>query len=79
MWTSLGKVTEAQGRCPQCQEQRTPRLLRVIDGRDGTLLDRTLAEIGIPPWDILGGRLGLQQRFYEFQGDRGTMLGPLAP
>ena len=36
---------------------------------DRGLLDLTLGEIGIPPWDVLGGRAGMIQRFYEFRGD----------
>lgn len=75
--TSLGKVTEARGRCPQCGEPRTPRLVRVFDGRDPTLLDHRLGDIGIPPWDILGARAGERFQYYEFQGDRATVLGPL--
>lgn len=77
VFTSLGKVTEAQGRCPRCHEPRTPRLLRTLDGRDPSLQDRTLGAIGIPPWDVLGGRLGTVQRYYEFQGDRQAVLGAL--
>ena len=75
--SSLGKVNEGRGRCPRCGEHRTPRLYHTIDGRERSLADRTLAEIGVPPWDILGGRLGLDQRFYEFEGDRATVLGCL--
>ncbi len=32
----------------------------------------------MPPWDVLGGRAGMDQRFYEFSGDRNLVLGPLA-
>lgn len=78
VFASLGKVTEAQGRCPTCREHRTPRMFHAIDGKDRSLADRTLASLGIPPWDILGGRAGIEQRFYEFQGDRDTVLGCLA-
>jgi hypothetical protein len=42
------------------------------------VLDRTLGELGIPPWDVLCGRAGLDQRFYEFRGDAALVLGPLA-
>jgi adenylyltransferase/sulfurtransferase len=77
--SSLGKVTETQGWCPRCQEHRTPKIYHTIDGQMSFLADRTLAEIGIPAWDILAGRAGLQQRFYEFQGDRAAVLGSLAP
>jgi adenylyltransferase/sulfurtransferase len=79
MLSSLGKVTEAQGRCPRCQEHRAPRIFHTIDGSMPGLADRTLAEIGVPPWDVLAGRSGLTQRFYEFQGDREAVLGGLHP
>jgi adenylyltransferase/sulfurtransferase len=75
---SLGKVTEAQGRCPNCGEHRAPRLYHTLGGPDQTLADRTLVELGVPPWDILGGRLGLNQRYYELGGDRDVVLGPLS-
>jgi len=76
--TSLGKVTEAQGRCPRCGEPRAPRLYHTLDGQDPALADRSLAELGIPPWDILGGRLGRERCYYEFGGDRDDVLGTLA-
>jgi molybdopterin/thiamine biosynthesis adenylyltransferase len=78
VFASLGKVTEAQGRCPRCGQLRTPAMFHTIDGRGVDVLDLTLSEIGIPPWDVLGGRAGFHQRFYEFGGDRACVLGPLA-
>jgi hypothetical protein len=74
---SLGKVTVAQGRCPHCGGPRTPAFYHTIDAGRPALLDLTLAELGIPPWDVLGGRAGLDQRFYEFGGDRVLVLGAL--
>ncbi len=79
LYGSLGKVTEAKGLCPRCQEPRTPRLLRIIDGKDAGLLDRVLGTIGVPAWDILGGRVGESQHYFEFQGDREAVLRGLAP
>jgi hypothetical protein len=75
--SALSKVTEQQGRCPRCGADRTPLTFHTLDGRE-TFLDRTLAEIGVPPWDVLAGRNGIEQRFYEFAGDRDEVLGPLA-
>jgi adenylyltransferase/sulfurtransferase len=75
---SLGKVTEAQGRCPRCQAQRTPRFSHIIDDSDESLLDLNLGALGVPSWEILGGRSGMNARYYEFAGDRDAMLGPLA-
>ncbi len=75
---SLGKVTEAQGRCPQCGDHRTPQVYHTIDGTE-PFLDRTLSDIGVPPWDIVAGRRGVHQRFYEFAGDAPDVLGTLTP
>jgi hypothetical protein len=78
VFASLGKVTEAQGRCPRCHQPRAPAVFHTIDGRRTDLLDLTLGAIGVPPWDVLGGRAGMDQRFYELAGDRNLVLGPLA-
>jgi adenylyltransferase/sulfurtransferase len=75
---SLGKVTEAQGRCPRCQEHRAPKIYHTIDGSDRGLMDFTLGALGVPAWDIVGGRSGLRQHYYEFGGDREPVLGPLS-
>ncbi|MDR3636854.1 MAG: ThiF family adenylyltransferase [Isosphaeraceae bacterium] len=77
VYSSLGKVTEARGRCPRCGEPRAPRVFHVLDGHDRGLNDRTLGAIGVPPWDVLGGRAGLELRYYEFAGDRADVLGNL--
>ena len=77
MLASLGKVRESTGRCATCGEHRTPNVYHTI-GDCPELLDRTLAELGVPAWDILGGRSGMESRFYEFAGDRESVLGPLA-
>src|SRR5262245_51271681 len=78
LFDSLGKVSEDRGRCPRCGEPRAPTIYHTIDGIDRTRADRTLGELGVPPWDVLGGRAGLRQRFYEFAGDRPAVLGRLA-
>ena len=78
MLTSLSKVSQERGRCPDCGQHRVPKTFHTIDGRE-PFLDRTLGEIGVPPWDVLAGRRGLEQRFYEFAGDRREVLGPLEP
>ena len=75
---SLGKVTEAQGRCPRCNEHRVPHTFHTIDGSED-FFDRTIREIGVPAWDVLAGRRRLEQRFYEFREDSRDVLGELAP
>ena len=77
LFASLGKITEQHGRCPKCGDQRVPHLFHTLDGREG-LHQKTLAEIGVPPWDIVGARRGLKQVFFEFAGDRADVLRPIA-
>lgn len=74
VWSSLGKVTEASARCPRCDANRVPEMAHTLDA-NVSCVDRTLAEIGIPRWDVLAGRAGHEQRFYEFGGDRDWVLG----
>lgn len=78
LFASLGKVTESQGRCPTCGSHRTPKVYHTIGGSEA-FLDRTLAEVGVPRWDVVTGRQGMQQQFYEFAADAADVLGPLCP
>jgi molybdopterin/thiamine biosynthesis adenylyltransferase len=73
---SLGKVTETEGRCPKCGSPRVPHMYHTM--ADDTALDKTLHELGVPLWDVLTGRNGAEQRFYEFAGDRARVLGVLS-
>jgi adenylyltransferase/sulfurtransferase len=72
-FASLGKITEAEGLCPKCGEPCTPNMYHTI-GVDGPL-DKSLEELGVPMWDVLAGRNGDEQRFYEFSKDRQRVLG----
>jgi molybdopterin/thiamine biosynthesis adenylyltransferase len=76
-YTSLGKVTEVMGLCPSCGAPRAPNIYHTLSSQS-ELLDRTLGELGVPPWEILTGRQGIKQRHYEFAGDRRLVLGPLS-
>jgi molybdopterin/thiamine biosynthesis adenylyltransferase len=75
-FASLGKVTEADGLCPRCGAECTPNMYHTIG--DDFPLDKTLHELGVPLWDVLAGRCGMDERYYEFSGDRSSVLGPLA-
>lgn len=72
----LGKITESEARCPKCGRIRSYDSCHSVVGEE-SYLDMTLAEIGIPAFDIISGRLGTDQRFYELTGDRDDVLGAL--
>lgn len=74
-FASLGKVSEEIGRCPKCGEHRAPTMYHTLD--ETTTADKTLGELGVPRWDIVIGRCGMQLRCYEFAGDRAEVLGTM--
>ncbi len=79
-FTSLARVRESDGICPNCGEPRVPQTYHSIGrslGNADTLAEKTLAEIGVPSWDIVGGRVGLKRQYYELIGDRPAVLGEL--
>jgi adenylyltransferase/sulfurtransferase len=75
-FASLGKVTVAEGLCPQCGGACAPNMYHTLD--HDLPRDMTLHELGIPLWDVLVGRAGMEQLHYEFAGDRARVLGALA-
>lgn len=77
VFRSLGKVTEKEGRCPACRRMRAPRLLHTFGVEEGEPLDRTLAELGVPPFDVVTARSGEQSISYLLDGDAARVLGPL--
>lgn len=76
VFASLGRVTDAQGICPACQSPRVPRMYHTLSGTE-SFLDRPLGDLGVPAWDVVAARSGLECRFYEFSADAGAVLGPL--
>jgi len=73
---ALSAVSEDDARCA-CGARRAPRLYHSVSGRED-FLDRTFAELGVPPWDIVAGRAGETVVGYELSGDREAVLGELA-
>lgn len=74
---SLGKVTVAAATCPNCGEICDPLLTHRLDGSED-YLDKTLAELGLPPYDIVTGREGLTMKHYLLAADRTAALGSIA-
>jgi len=77
VFRSLGKISEREGRCPHCGELRDPQLTHAIYGEE-TYLDKTLAEIGLPPYDIVTGRDGTNMQHFLLAADRQEALGCMA-
>ncbi len=76
LFASLGKVTESMGRCDACGQPAAPVMYTTLRG-DEPFLHRTLAELGVPAWEILVARTGTSTRAYELAADRNEVLGEL--
>ena len=75
----LGTVRESQAACPGCGAHRVLDVAASIS-RDGSVdLARTPAELGLPAYDVIVARNGLERHeAWLFDGDAGAVLGPLA-
>jgi molybdopterin/thiamine biosynthesis adenylyltransferase len=61
-------VREDQLLCPRCGTEGTPTFVHSL-GPDSSLLKKTVREIGLPAWDIVWPRRGLQVVGLEVAGD----------
>lgn len=73
----LASVTESDSACPGCGERRAPELFHGLYG-DEDFLDLPLAGLGLPPWDVVFGRMGDRCLGFELGGDR-ERLFPITP
>jgi len=71
-----GKTTERESVCPDCGVARIPYIFHQIRG-DEPFLDKTFSEIGIPLFDIMVGRNGMEQFAFIFDDDASAVLGAL--
>jgi len=62
------KVSVQQGICPSCGGERVAELAYQISGTD-EYLDKTLADLQIPPLHIIPARSGTDYCFFELTGD----------
>jgi adenylyltransferase/sulfurtransferase len=78
LFTSLGRVRAERAFCPNCPgTRRNVVTFYRIRGTE-SFLDRTLAELGVPPFDILVARSGERMIGLELTADSHHVLGPLA-
>jgi molybdopterin/thiamine biosynthesis adenylyltransferase len=83
LFVSLGKVRSEKAICPNCPGVRREVKTFFQIGTDGGIsgrgfLDKTLAQIGVPPLDIVIARNGGEAIGFEMAADRKRVLGSLA-
>ncbi len=77
MFASLGKVPADKAWCPRCRQvRRDVETFFKIRGTE-TFLDRTLRDIGVPPFDIIIAQTSERRVGIELTGDAAEVLGPL--
>ena len=77
LFASLGRVSADKANCPHCPGvHREVVTFYKIRGNEA-FLGKTLAEIGVPPFDILIGRTRDRAIGFELTGDAAAVLGPL--
>ena len=77
LFASLGQVKAAKAFCPHCPQVRREVVTFYKISGDESFLDRTLANLGVPPFDILIARNGDRAIGLEMSGDASDVLGPL--
>ena len=77
---ALGAVEESDAACPECGAHRAVEFTSSVARGDTTDTSRTPADIGIPPFDVIVARQGLEtRRAWLFDGDAVRVLAPLTP
>jgi adenylyltransferase/sulfurtransferase len=78
LFASLGRVSADKAFCPTCKDiRREVKTFYKIDGKED-FLDLTLAQIGVPAFDIIVARCGPKAIGLELGADAGKVLGPLS-
>ncbi|MCA9973381.1 MAG: ThiF family adenylyltransferase [Anaerolineales bacterium] len=73
IFKKMARLYEETAVCPNCGTQRDMQLTHRITGAE-PFLDRTLAEMDIPPLAIVRGRGAAGSAYFELTGDRDTFL-----
>ena len=78
LFASLGKVKSNMANCPHCPDVRREVITFYKIRGNESFLDKTLAQIGVPPLDILIARTPDRAIGLELSSDADSVLGPLA-
>jgi molybdopterin/thiamine biosynthesis adenylyltransferase len=63
------RMRQAEAVCPNCRELARPELIHTVE-EDSPLVDRTLAELGVPPYDIVRVDGAAESGFFLLAADR---------
>jgi adenylyltransferase/sulfurtransferase len=69
----MARLYEDAAVCPHCGAKREMRLTHRITGEE-EFLDRTLAQVDVPPLGIIRARNGSERVYFELTGDKATFL-----
>ncbi len=69
----MARLYEDAAVCPNCGAKREMRLTHRITGEE-EFLDRTLAQVDVPPLGIIRARNGRERVYLELTGDKATFL-----
>ena len=67
------KVRQAEAICPTCREAGRPEIVSAVE-EDSPLAGRTLAELGVPAYDIVRVDGDAGSDFFLLAGDRAAAL-----
>lgn len=74
VFKQMARLYEQEALCPHCNGgRRDMRLTHRITGNEN-YLERTLAQIDVPPLGIIRARNGNERIYYELTGDKDTFL-----
>src|SRR4051794_10839639 len=63
------RMRQSEAVCPNCRETARPELVHVVD-EESPLQDRTLADLGVPPYDIVRIDGAAESGFFLLAADR---------
>jgi len=77
LFTAVGTVPYARGKCPACGQMRAVITAHGYSGQE-PFGDRTLDRLGLPLFDVFSARSAEREVAYLIAGDKKQMLGQLA-
>jgi hypothetical protein len=74
----LGALREKDALCPSCGTHRVIDVAATVRRDTAIDLAATPADLGLPPFDVIVARRGLEQEAWLFDADAAQVLGPLS-